>query len=278
MLHYTSSSEVFQIGNEDFSISYFLTDGLVDNIYIKVEGNLFQDTGDEDESSIYNLDRFDYYISGTDIAAMSLRDWLDLYDFDDRNPTEAEFKEIWMNLLDFSKSYINQDNLVVYCDETLLEGEEVKAYISYSETDERKNWSMSLYYVTGQEEWPGTIFIDIHREGFITIYLDIWEKYPMITSNFIMPGDNIRTRLNSYEDGLFETILSLDADNTYCIGPYEFTGFNDPASSECMISIRKKDDGYMEPISIYFENEIVTRVSRIYHGNIFGFEEKPSLQ
>lgn len=278
MLHYTSSSEVFQIGNEDFSISYFLTDGLVDNIYIKVEGNLFRDTGDEDESSIYDLDGFDYYIFGTDIAAMSLRDWLDLYDFDDRNPTEAEFKEIWMNLLDFSKRYINQDNLVVYCDETLLAGEEVKAYIGYSETDESKNWSMSLYSVTGQEEWPSTIFIDINREGFITIYLDIWEKYPMITSNFIMPGDNIRTLLNSYEDGLFETILSLDADDTYCIGPYEFTGFNDPASSEGMISLRKNDDGYMEWISIYFEDEIVTRVSRTYHGIISDFEEKLSLQ
>ena len=60
---------------------------------------------------------------------------------------------------------------MVYCDETLLAGEEVKAYISYSETDERKNWSMSLYSVTGQEEWPGTISIDINREGFIAIYL-----------------------------------------------------------------------------------------------------------
>lgn len=278
MLHYTSSSEVFQIGNEDFSISYFLTDGLVDNIYIKVEGNLFRDTGDEDEASIYYLDRFDYYISGTDIAAMSLRDWLDLYDFDDRNPTEAEFKEIWMNLLDFSKRYINQDNRVVYCDEKLLAGEEVKAYISYSETDEGKYWSMYLYSVTGQEEWLGTISIEINREGFITIYLDIWAKYPMITSNFIMPGDNIRTLLNSYEDGLFETILSLDADDIYCIGPYEFTGFKDPASLESMISIRKKDDGYMEPISIYFEDEIVTRVSRTYHGIISDFDEKLSLQ
>jgi hypothetical protein len=243
-----------------------------------VEGNLFRDTGDEDESSIYNLDRFDYYISGTDIAAMSLRDWLDLYDFDDRNPTEAEFKEIWMNLLDFSKRYINRDDRMMHSDETLLAGKEVKAYISYSETDEEKYWRMSLYSVAGQEEWPSSISIDINREGFITIYLDIWEKYPMITSNFIMPGDNIRTLLNSYEDGLFETILSLDADDTYCIGPYEFTGFNDPASLEGMISIRKKDDGYMEPISIYFEDEIVTRVSRTYHGIISDFEEKLSLQ
>lgn len=278
LFHYTTNVEALQISNKDFSISYFLEDGLVDSIHIRVAGDLFKNMEDEDESSIYDLDRFDYYVYGADIATMSLQDWLDLYDFDDRKLIEAEFKELWMNILDFSKRHISQDNLVVYCDETLLAGGEVAALISYSETDEYKNWSMYLYSVAGQEEWPSSIYIEIIKGGFITIYLDIWSECPMITSNFIMPGENIRTLLNSYEDGLFETILSLDADDIYCIGPYEFTGFNGPEASEGSISIRKKADGYMEPVIIYFENEIVTRVSRTYHGVVYDFDEKPSLQ
>lgn len=100
MVHYTTSSDVLMVSNEDFSISYFLEDGLVDSIYIRVEGDI---PLKEDGSSIYDLDRFDYYLYGADIAAMSLRDWLDIFDFKEYIEDEVYCKEVWMNILDFSE-------------------------------------------------------------------------------------------------------------------------------------------------------------------------------
>lgn len=274
MVHYTTSSDVLMVSNEDFSISYFLEDGLVDSIYIRVEGDI---PLKEDGSSIYDLDRFDYYLYGADIAAMSLRDWLDIFDFKEYIEDEVYCKEVWMNILDFSENNIDQRVMATSC-ETLLAGKEVAASISYIEHSEYKWWNIDMYSATDPEVWLGIISFDIFQNGSITIYLDIRDNCPMITSNFVVPGDNIKTLLNSYEEGLFEKILSLNADDVYCIGPYEFTFVRFPESSEGSIGIRKTDEGAMDRIAIDFSNEIVTSVSRTYRGNISGFEEKMSLQ
>lgn len=277
MVYYTSGSDVFQIFNEDIEIAYFLENGLVDYIYVVVKGNISQNAEDEDESSIYYLDQFDYYLYGADIATMSARDWLDLFNFKEYKPEEAKFKEVWMNILDFSKKYTNENEWVGPCD-TLLAGEEVLASISYYEQAESKSWSMSMYSAADREVWLGTIYFMINKQGYISFSVDICNECPMITSNFVLPGDNIKTVLNSYEDGLYEQILSLDNSESYCIGPYEFMLSKNSESSGGSISIVKKDEGAMDPIAIDFEDEIVTRIGRTYRGSISDFDEKLSLQ
>lgn len=250
-------------------MTYSLKDELVDNIMLTVIGESIQKA----ESSIYDLDRFDYYLAGKDIAKMSVGEWLEFFDFDENVVEEAKLKALWMNILDFSKErYYTYE-----CDKSMADIK-AEARFTYGEQPGSKWMNLSLYPMGGDGIKDGcTICFWISQEGSIQIDLGIDGKFPIMASNFIMPGENIRTFLNSYEDGLYEKIAAMDSDiDGYQTGPYHFW-FESGADCDSL-SIRKEDERMMSPVYFFLENEVVTRVSRMYNGIISGFDEELFLQ
>ncbi len=279
--------DVLQVSGRDILLSYFLKDELVDYIILTVIGENPLNDGFEAEPSIYDLNRFDYCIYGRDIATMSAKEWMDLFNFKEYEEEDKKFKEQWMSILDFSENHFKKEELVEYCS-TILAGNEVEADFYYSEQTDYKFINVSMSPVTETplgdnntcdiDYGTSTLYFSINKYGNLSIELCIDGEFPMITSNFIMPGDNIRTFFNSYEDGLYEKIVSLaDPFDEYCIGPYSFQYERSSEYEGGMISIRKFDERSILPISIAFENEIVTRVYHSYRGTITGFEEETSL-
>lgn len=275
-----------QLYNSNLVISYFIKDDLVYHIMLTVIGNL---TLDEEllaeVMSIYHLDSFNFYINDADISTMSLREWMDLFNFSEFVKEEKECKDAWMDLLDFSDEHFKKAEHGEYwgsCNTTLT-GTEILASFNYNEDTEWKNIYISLHPKDSFDptspyfEDPisyGLISFSISRDGYFNISFYAESSCPEITGDQIMPGDNIKTFLNSYEDGLYEKLVSSSSDlNEYRTGPYIFQYYRDP---EC-ISVRKCDARCILPIEIFFENEIVTAINRSYRGRVTSFEDEPSI-
>lgn len=125
---------------------------------------------------------------------------------------------------------------------------------------------------------PFSINFTLTKDGLYNISLFIHGENSLITNKYIMPGNNIRTFLNSYEDDLYEKIISLsDYTEEYCIGPYYFQFLKESGDEGSSISIGKRDERSGKLITIGFDNEIVTWISRNYNGTVSGFEDKPLL-
>lgn len=277
--------DVLQVSNSDIALSYMIKDELVDYIMLTVVGDLAVNDELETEQSIYSLDTFDFYVYDNNIASMSASEWLEFFNFSENDELQAKYKEQWLELLDFSDEHFKKEKPETEAI-VLLPGKEMGAFFMYYEDYEYKSMMLTMYPVTeaGEIETsdtsnrPSSIDFSISKEGFFNIDLYIEGECPMITSNCIMPGDNIRTFLNSYEDGLYEKIVSLsDVSDEYRIGPYFFRFESDTGFGGNCITIGKNDEKSSLPVSIFFEDEIVTAIHRTYRGRISGFDEKPSL-
>lgn len=275
-----------QITNSTVHISYFIKDDLVDYILLTVVGELTLDEELLAETmSIYHLDSFNFYINGADISTMSLREWMDLFNFSEFDKQAKECKDAWMDLLDFSDEHFKKTEHGEYwgsCNTTLA-GTEILASFNYNEDTEWKNIYISLHPKDSFDptspyfEDPisyGLISFAISRDGYFNISFYAESSCPEITGDQIIPGDNIKTFLNSYEDGLYEKIVSSSNNlDEYRTGPYIFQYYRDP---EC-ISVRKCDARCILPIQIFFENETVTAINRSYRGRVTSFEDEPLI-
>ena len=223
------------------------------------------------EASIYDLENFEFYIKGKNIAEMSGSDWV--------NSFSSSFEGIWREFFEFSEKNSKYGH---YRGEagTVVDGVNVSLnYVALEEWNELRidtTGSASKLKNKKHSEVPFRINFGLSKDGVYNIDLQILGKTSLITSNYIMPGDNIKTFLNSYEEGLFEKIMSLsDHTQEYTIGPYYFSNLGDDGFDGTMIALGKRAVGSGGTIIISFDNEIVTYISRNYHGNVSSFEEKP---
>ena len=277
--------DTLMIYNDDIVTSYWIKDELVYNISLTVVGELAVNEEAETEKSVYNLDSFDFYLNGTDIATMSASDWLKFFNFSS-SESHMIYKQKWLGILDFSdghyKTKCPKGDVFV-----LFAGGEMGARVMYYEDKEYKSMILAMHPVTKKgdintidlEHNLPMISFSISKDGGFNIDLYIEGECSMITSNYVMPGDNIKTFLNSYEDGLYEKLVSLsDPMEEYCVGPYYFRFEDIPGPGDDIVEIGKRDENNSLPVIIRFEDETVTAINRRYLGKITGFEDKPSLR
>ncbi len=280
--------DLLQVSNDDIVLLYRIKDGVVEHIMLSVVGELTVNGGTE--KSVYDLQSFDYYINGKDIAKMSAADWLVFFNFSDNDELQWMYKEKWLEILDFSDAHFKKEKppteaIILFADNRMW------AQVGYYEDRHYKSMYLSMYSsakeitslndasIYDEAVGGGVLEFSITEDGYINVGLTIEGECPAITGKYIMPGDNIKTFLNSYEDGLYEKIVSLpDPFEEYRVGPYYFTFNKNPDSAGGAIFVGKNDEKYSIPVMIDFEDEIVTRIYRQYCGAIPGFDEALSLR
>lgn len=274
--HYTTAIsdytyDVLEVCNRNISVSYFIKDEVVDWISLYVYGEITLNDDISTESSIYYLEAFDFYINGTDVATMSVNEWLELFNIEQGRFLIGDFEDDCF---------------------TVLKGTKLGAIYNYYEDECYKEIIATIYPITEEGEplcqgykydsSKGTSIIEVivNKEGYLNVNLHIEGECPGITSNNIMPGDNVKDFLNSYEDGLYEEIVSLPNNSEeYRIGPYAFQ-YDDSDSEHIgnIITIKKDDEKSSLPISIFFKDEIVTKVYRSYQGTISNYADDPVMK
>lgn len=263
-----------QIFNKDIYISYLIKDEVVDYIIVNVIGDIVINESEETKPSIYDLDVFEFYIDGKAISKMSGSDWV--------NAFSDSFEDVWREFFKFSEKNSKYGDYRKEA-QTIVDG--LKVWVNYTALEDHNWMAISTESVSKlkndiytEDRQPCQITFMLTKDGYYNINLWIHGESSLITGNYIMPGDNIRTFLNSYEDGLYEKIMSLSDDTEeYSIGPYCFRYLGNGESEENAISIRKRDERNSSAVEIGFHNEIVTWISRGYSGTVSGFEEEPSL-
>ena len=272
MLDFTYDS--LQIFNKDLYISYLIKDEVVEFIFVYVIGDIdvSQNSQMKAEASIYDLENFEFYIKGKNIAEMSGGDWVDTLG--------GSVEGIWREFFEFSEKNSKYGQ---YRREagTVVDGLNVSLnYVALEERNELMIGAESVSKLKNKKhsEAPFRINFSLSKDGMYNIDLQILGETSLITSNYIMPGDNIKTFLNSYEEGLFEKIMSLpEQTQEYTIGPYYFSNVGEDSRGGTMIALGKRavGSGSGGGIIISFENEIVTYINCNYYGNVTGFEEQP---
>ena len=263
-----------QLYSKDLFISYLIKDEVVDYILVYVYGDVDVSKNSKVEAgpSIYDLESFDFYIKGKDITEMTGSDWV--------NSFSNSFEEIFREFFEFSEKNSKYGNYKKEAT-TVVDGLQVRLnYTAY----EDYNWmaisteSVSKLKKGINPDGTYTINFMLSKEGTYSIELLMKGESSFISSNYIMPGDNIRTFLNSYEEGLFEKITSLsDGFQEYSIGPYYFTYSGENAGEESLITIGKRNAEGSFGINVGVKNEIVTHINRHYIGSVSGYEDEPVL-
>ncbi len=272
VLEYTY--DIFQISNDDIVVSYFITDELVDSIHLTVVGDIHIDN---DETSIYKLDNFELYINGTDISTMSMDDWINFMYLPEANVHEQKIvnEEFVENTqtgnLDLKTEVLSEWKDFYY----RMEGTDILIHGIVKAESAR----FELYNINDMRVVTGGYYVPVESIGYIepdVIEFYIWDEGHVeqricitgacrqITGNYIIPGDNIKTFLNSLEEGFYEKITSLPENGgEYRIGPYVFSYvLVGTDSTGSVITIRRNDERFLPAIYIIFKDEIVTRIEK----------------
>ena len=263
--------DCLQVLSSNMFISYIIKDEVVEHIMLGVLSDIVLSESEQTQESNDDMDICDFYLNGNDISNMSGSDWLNLFDFPQDDENAEKFKEQWMSFFDFSPKAVAPEGSINEC-YVKLNGQEV--YLHYYGDNSQKWITITIYPDgNGGDRQPDIIELCTDSEGYYNISVYVYGEDSLISSNNIKPGDNIRTILDSYEEGLFDKMMSLSDGEGYSVGPYYFEYYRDGN----VINMGKRDEGFGLPHCISFENETVTIVKRLYGGTATGFTDKPSV-
>ncbi len=248
--------DVLQVGNKDLLFSYFIKDELVHYIMLSVVGDINRDGELETEPSIYQLDEFVFYLNGIDIFKLSIDEWINSMNFTEAERKKFELGETFWAPLDGTEVMVcgqyKQDiedpwgNFTFYNINDVVKHVTPMVGVEYSVPEDITYRSDEIHFSI--------------VNGCTNRKISITGECAEITGNYIMPGDNVKTFLNSYEEGLYETIVSLpDSYTEYREGPYRFQ-FHRGTDNVNTITIRKDDERNNPAVSLIIDNEIVTKI------------------
>ncbi len=260
--------DILQLSNDDIVVSYFIEDEKVDSIMLTVVGDIHIDG-----ASIYMLDNFEFYINGTEISTMSVDDWTSFMylpeaDVYERGIINEELIENPLTGESSMKTEVIEGWKEFYCP---IEGTEIFIFGTVMEQSSRfelynindvniRSTEAGVYYEFCDYVEPDIVEFDIGDEFvYQTIYVTGGSQG--ITGNYIVPGDDIKVFLDSFEEGLYEKLISLPEDNNvYQIVPYRFSCHAIGDNTERIIEIVKVDERNLPPVSIQFKDQIVTKI------------------
>lgn len=261
-----------QVYSSNMFISYFIKNDVVAQIMFYAIGDIPTRESFETNPTIYYFEPFKFYVHGVDIANMTGRQWMELF-----NCPEIEQK--WMGFYDASDARVGEGIEAI----SVLNGTNLEAHFHYAENTVGKSLNVSMVSLsklkqTTEDSGRGSYMSFYSGEGeSFNIGLILNEECPMIIGSGIMVGDNIKKILNTYEKGLYENMVSLSGSTEgYSVGPYYFNYHRGIGDEQDFIIIGKHDERNLS-IHVGVNNEMVTSIQRYYNGNAAGFEDVPRL-